>query len=74
MAQARTNTGRSSDSREWISVLDELDVQFLILDTRRDSELLRLVRLEAGWTVDFEDGDRVLFARARPLERGLAST
>jgi hypothetical protein len=52
----------------WLAILDTYGVQFLILDTRRDDDLLRSVRLHPDWTVDFQDGESILFARNRPLD------
>ncbi len=53
---------------DWLAILDTYGVQFLILDLQRDDELLRSVRSHPGWTVDFQDGETILFARNRPLD------
>ena len=45
----------------WLATLDALSVQFLVLDTRRDRELLAAARSHPAWAVDFEDEEAVLF-------------
>ena len=54
-------TGMNGD---WPTVLDEYGVQFLVLDRHDDSDLLELFQSQPGWTVDFEDGEAIIFARA----------
>jgi hypothetical protein len=54
----------SSRFDPWLRLLDTHRVQYLILDKGRDSRWLDQVRLRTGWTVDFEDSERVLFTRA----------
>jgi hypothetical protein len=44
-------------------MLDAYDVQFLVVDARRDGELLQAARRHPEWTVDFEDGESALFTR-----------
>ena len=51
-------------NEDWPRVFDEYDVQFLVLDPHRDSNLLKLFRSQPEWTVDFEDEETVLFVRA----------
>jgi hypothetical protein len=48
----------------WPRVFDEHDVQFLVLDRHDDTDLLDLFRSQPGWTLDFEDEEAVIFARA----------
>jgi hypothetical protein len=47
----------------WLEMLARYDVRFVILNTRLDDELLRLVQSEPEWTVDLVDGETILFAR-----------
>jgi hypothetical protein len=47
----------------WLAMLDAYDVQFLVVDARRDGELLQAARRHPEWTVDFEDGESALFTR-----------
>jgi hypothetical protein len=49
----------------WLAALDAYDVQYVILDTQGDGELLRTVESNPGWTVDFQEGTSILFARTR---------
>jgi hypothetical protein len=56
----------------WLSALDALGVQFLILDAERDDKLLQLVQTHPRWALDFSDGESVLFARTgRSVEAGI---
>ena len=50
--------------KNWVAMLDAYDVQFLVVDARRDGELLQAARRHPEWTVDLEDGESVLFTRA----------
>jgi hypothetical protein len=52
-------------SDRWLAALDALCVQYLILDTQRDRELMRLVQSNPKWTIDFQEGNSILFARAQ---------
>ena len=47
----------------WQADLDMYGVQYLILDTEHDHELLRMVQCNPRWTVDFQEGNSMLFAR-----------
>lgn len=49
----------------WLVTLDAYGVQYLILDKQRDRELLHLVQSNPKWTLDFVDGDSMLFARSQ---------
>ena len=58
----------------WLSAFDALDVQFLILDAERDRKLLQHVQTHPRWTLDFSDGESVLYARTGALtEAGAAA-
>lgn len=57
-------TQRGDAQEDWPAVFDRYGVQFLILDVKSDGDLLRRFLVEPQWTVDFEEGDSVLFARA----------
>jgi len=48
----------------WLRGLDEYDVRFLVLDLDSDRKLVEFFQSQPGWTVDFEDGEAVLFVRA----------
>ena len=57
-------TQRGNAEEDWPTVFDRYDVQFLALDLNSDGDLLRRFQVEPQWTVEFEDGHSVLFARA----------
>lgn len=57
-------THRGDAQEAWPTVFDRYGVQFLALDVNSDGDLLQRFQVEPQWTVDFEDGDSVLFARA----------
>ena len=50
-------------SQRWLDQLDEYGVECVILDLQIDSDLVRLFQRQPAWTVDFEDGQAVIFAR-----------
>jgi hypothetical protein len=55
----------------WISsTLDKSRVEFLVLDCQSDSELIKLFRSHPSWSVDFENKEAVLFARATSEQDG----
>ena len=51
----------------WVSALDVLGVQYLFLDTERDIKLLQIFQTNPGWSLDFSDGESVVFARTGSL-------
>jgi hypothetical protein len=53
---------------DWLTMMDEHAVQFLVLDARADGELLSLARSRPDWYVDFEDATTVVLARTVPVE------
>jgi len=55
---------RTGINEDWPAVLDEYGVQFLVLGRHDDSDLLELFQSQPGWTVDFEDEEAIIFARA----------
>ena len=62
---AAQETGLNDD---WPRILDEHGVRFLALDRHCDSHAVRLFRSQPGWRVDYEDGEAVLFVRARMIQ------
>jgi hypothetical protein len=59
---------------DWLGVFEEYDVEFIALDLHGDSELVNLCRSQPGWTVDFEDGEAVIFVRADAAQPSNFST
>ena len=49
---------------DWLGVFEEHGVEFIALDLHGDSDLVNLCRSQPRWTVDFEDGEAVIFVRA----------
>jgi len=64
MRQDRSLTQETGVNEDWVQVLDGYGVQFLVLDVHSDSELIELFRSQPRWTVDFQDEEAVIFARA----------
>ena len=64
MRQDRSLTQETGVNEDWVQVLDGYGVQFLVLDVHSDSELVELFQSQPGWTVDFQDGEAVILARA----------
>ncbi|MFZ5911225.1 MAG: hypothetical protein ACOYYU_14530 [Chloroflexota bacterium] len=46
---------------DWLQVLDEENVQFVVLDSHLDTELMEIIRLQPEWKVDFENDELVIF-------------
>jgi hypothetical protein len=61
MPQERSTAQGADWEREWLSALEKSGVQFLVLDRHSDSELLERLRSRPGWTVDYKDGEAVIF-------------
>jgi hypothetical protein len=57
-------TERSGVNEDWVEMVEKQGVQFLVLSRHDDSDLLKLFQSQPGWTVDFEDGEAIVFARA----------
>jgi hypothetical protein len=51
--------------QNWLSILDEFEVQFLLLDTQKDRDLFQMIRERTDWIVDIREGERVLLTRAQ---------
>ena len=57
-------TERLGANEDWLGIFEKYDVQFLVLDSHDDGDLLKLFQTRPDWTVDFEDEEAVIFARA----------
>ncbi len=53
----------SGGDRQQLALLEAFEVHYLILDKRRDVDLLMAVQADRGWALEFEDGESVLFSR-----------
>ena len=45
----------------WLAIMRKHDVQFLILNKRRDAEFLQLVESSHRWVVEWAGGDSMIF-------------
>jgi hypothetical protein len=57
-------SGPAPDTAHWPSLLEELDVTFLMLDIDHDAELLALFQAHSEWVIDSRDEQVVLLARS----------
>ena len=74
MPAPKSGTQTNGNLKSWLSILDEFDVQFLVLDTHRDRDLCQIVQSQPGWTVDLQVEKKILFARtSRPGENLVAA-
>lgn len=64
MLRSHLTTQETDMNRDWLERLDEDGVEFVILDLHGDSDLVEIFRPQPAWTVDFEDGEAVVFVRA----------
>lgn len=51
------------DVVDWLRLLEQENVRFVILDRRADRDLVEMLERQRGWAVDFEDQESVIFAR-----------
>ena len=47
----------------WLAVFERCDVQYLVLDPDQDQRLIRYMRRQPRWRLDFADPEGVLFVR-----------
>jgi hypothetical protein len=59
-------TERSGANEDWLGIVEQYDVQFLVLGRQDDSDLLELFQTQPDWAIDFQDEEAVIFARADP--------
>ena len=48
---------------DWLALLEQEKVRFVILDRRTDSDLVEMLRCRRRWMVDFEDKESLIFTR-----------
>jgi hypothetical protein len=55
----------------WQNLLDEYDIKFIVLDVADDTEIIRLLRAQPGWIVEYEDTEAIFFSRvdSAPVEK-----
>jgi hypothetical protein len=64
MKTAQRGAGDPVAQDDRLALFDRQNVRFVILNLLEDNDLVRLLRSRPEWTVDFEDADAVIFARA----------
>ena len=64
---AQIRTPHTDD--DWSRALEEYDVQFVVLSQSQDEELVRCLRHQPEWSVDFEGDGAVIFARCAQVGR-----
>jgi hypothetical protein len=57
------NTQGNGANANWRRVLDAHQVRFLVLNLESEDEMVRFFHSQPGWSVDFEDGESIIFAR-----------
>lgn len=53
-----------SEKEIWLRRFDQENVQFVVLNLRDDNDLVKTMRRQLGWSVDFEGDGAVIFARS----------
>ena len=61
---ARRGARGAAAEDDWLALFDRQNVRFVILNLLEDNDLVKTLRSQPGWMVDFEDTDAVIFARA----------
>ncbi len=51
-------------SENWLQCFEEHNVQFVVLSQSQDKELVKVLRCQPEWSVDFEGDGTVIFARS----------
>ncbi len=60
---ARRGARGAAAENDWLALFDRQNVRFAILSLLEDNDLVKALRSQPGWVVDFEDADSVIFAR-----------
>jgi hypothetical protein len=55
----------------WLKRFDQENVQFVVLNLRDDDALVKTLRRQPEWSVDFEEDGAVIFARSAQKEKTL---
>jgi hypothetical protein len=59
---------------DWVAIFDQYEVQTIVLDPKTDSSLIESLRACPQWAVDSEDGETVIFSRARSTSRSFGTS
>jgi len=68
-ANSSLSTQLNGTHDDWLSALDVYRVQFIILNIHGEGDVVKFLRSQPGWEVDFEDDEAIIFARADMPER-----
>jgi hypothetical protein len=63
MADSLDRWDKRCNATDWLASLETYDVQYVILNVLSDRDLLRHVRCQPGWRVDFNDGGSAICVR-----------
>jgi hypothetical protein len=63
MIKKLSMVGESDMNGNWLERFEEQNVQFVVLNQAQDEELVKALRRQPEWSVDFEDDGAVVFAR-----------
>jgi nucleoid-associated protein YejK len=58
-----------SEQDFWLRRFDQEDVQFVVLSQSQDKKLVKTLRRQPGWSVDFEEDGAVIFTRSAQKEK-----
>jgi hypothetical protein len=53
-----------SEQDIWLRRFDQENVQAIVLNLQEDDDLVKILRHQSGWSVDFEDDGTAIFARS----------
>jgi hypothetical protein len=57
-------------NENWLKYFEEQNVQFVILSQSQDKKLVKTLRRQPGWSVDFEGDGAVIFTRSAQKGKG----
>jgi hypothetical protein len=61
---------KSDMNAHWLQCFEEQNVQFIVLNQSQDRHLVKTLRRQPEWSVDFEADGAVIFARSVAVARG----
>jgi hypothetical protein len=59
-----SEVGEGDMNENWLKRFEEHNVQFVVLNQSQDKKLIKTLRRQPGWSVDFEEDRAVIFARS----------
>ena len=64
MGQGHSTVHETGMNKVWTAALDKNNVEFVMLDLDSDGDVVEFLHLHPKWSVDFQDEEVVIFARA----------